>query len=274
MKPTVLILTFNSRDSVGKTLAAVGPLSDDIHVIDSGSTDGTIELVESFGATMHMHPFRNYGDQRNWAMDTIPGKYGWQLHLDADEKISDELREEIMRLPEDGPVDGYFLARYMRFMNRRLRHNLAPTWHMRLFRRGMGRCELREYDQHFWCKGTTARLRGEMIDDISMSLSEWTFRHNRWADAEVRELLANAESGRIDGKLSGNIVERKRFYRKLYNGSPLLLRALGLFFFRYVLKGGFLDGMEGLIFCALQTLWFRFLVDAKLYEARHPNGPA
>ena len=67
---------------------------------------------------------------------------------------------------------------------------------------------------------------------------------------------------------------RKRFYRRLYNGSPLLVRALGLFFFRYVIKGGFLDGMEGLIFCVLQTLWFRFLVDAKLYEARHPNGPS
>ena len=71
-------------------------------------------------------------------------------------------------------------------MNRTLKHNLAPTWHMRLFRAGKGRCELREYDQHFFCTGTTARLHNSMLDDIRMSLSEWTYRHNRWSDAEVR----------------------------------------------------------------------------------------
>ena len=126
-------------------------------------------------------------------------KYPWQLHLDADERLSDELCDEILSLPEENIVaDGFFIQRYLMFMGRLLRHNLAPTWHMRLFRSGMGQCEQREYDQHFLCTGTTGRLRGEMIDDIRMPLTEWISRHNRWSDAEVRELRSSNSTGRIE----------------------------------------------------------------------------
>jgi glycosyltransferase involved in cell wall biosynthesis len=268
MKPTIIILTFNSADSIADTLASVALLSDDVYVVDSGSTDRTAEIAAAHGAKVQQHPFVNYGDQRNWAIDSIPAKYEWQLHLDADERVGDALRAEILALPDDPGCDGFFLKRYLRFMNRTLRHNLAPTWHMRLFRAGKGRCELREYDQHFFCTGTTARLQGPMLDDIRMSLSEWTLRHNRWSDAEVRELMGRAVEGRIVSKAAGNVVERKRYLRSQYDRAPLFLRAFALFLYRYFVKLGFLDGIEGLIFCVLQTLWFRFLVDAKLLEAK------
>ena len=268
MKPSIVILTFNSAASLGATLAACAPLSDDLHIVDSGSTDATLTIAQSFNAQVHRHDFTTYGAQRNWAIDNLAFKYPWQLHLDADEAISPQLLAEIGALPEDTHADGFFLARYLRFMGRILRHNLAPTWHMRLFRTGLGRCEAREYDQHFLCSGTTAKLHGSMIDGIEMSLSEWTARHNRWADAEVRELLARESASRIQASLSGNIIQRKRFYKGLYERAPLFVRAIALFHLRYFIKLGFLDGIEGLIFCILQTLWFRFLVDAKLYEAR------
>ena len=263
-----MILTFNSADSIGRTLACVAGLTDDLHVVDSGSTDGTVTIAEGHGAQIHRHEFVSYGAQRNWAIDQLGFKYGWQLHLDADEAISAELRAEIATLSETAEVDGYFIARYLRFMNKVLRHNLAPTWHMRLFRTGFGRCEDRHYDQHFLSSGRTAQLKHAMIDDIQMSLSEWTARHNRWADAEVKELLAKQEAGRVKASLGGNIVQRKRFYKGFYERAPLFARSIALFFFRYFVKLGFLDGKEGLIFCVLQTLWFRFLVDAKLWEAR------
>jgi glycosyltransferase involved in cell wall biosynthesis len=268
MKPSVIVLTFNSAASIGNTLASVASLAADIHIVDSGSTDSTLDLARSFGATIHLHSFTSYGAQRNWAIDHLPITGAWQLHLDADEALTPELNAEIAALPDSPAVDGFFIARYLRWMGRLLRHNLAPTWHMRLFRTGGGRCEEREYDQHFLCAGQTRQLQHAMIDDIRMSLSEWTARHNRWADAEVRELLARSQAGRIQASLAGNIVQRKRFYKSFYERSPLFLRPIALFFYRYILKFGFLDGMEGLIFCVLQTLWFRFLVDAKLYEAR------
>ncbi|MGA9671664.1 MAG: glycosyltransferase family 2 protein [Terracidiphilus sp.] len=266
MKPSIVILTFNSVDSVSETLTRAQAISDDIHIVDSGSTDGTLELVEKSQAHVHHRNFISYSDQRNWAITTLPLRYSWQLHLDADESMSATLQQEIRSLPENPEVEGFFIKRYLRFLGRVLRHNLAPTWHMRLFQTGRGRCETREYDQHFYCQGATSQLKGEMIDDITMSLSEWTARHNRWSDAEVRELLSKGNSERIKGNISGNIVERKRFYRGIYDRSPLLFRAIALFFYRYIVKGGFLDGKEGFIFCILQCLWFRFLVDAKLVE--------
>ena len=139
MKPSIIILSYNSCESLSATLSSIVPLTDDIQVVDSGSTDGTVEIAVAFGAKVYSHAFQNYGDQRNWAIDNIPTKYAWQLHLDADEQVTTALREELLALSEDAPEDGFFIRRYLRFMNRTLKHNLAPTWHMRLFRSGRGR---------------------------------------------------------------------------------------------------------------------------------------
>jgi hypothetical protein len=107
-----------------------------------------------------------------------------------------------------------------------------------------------------------------MIDDLRMPLTEWTVRHNRWSDAEVEEQGAQRQEGRVQPRLTGNPVERKRYLRHLYNNAPLFVRPFGLFFYRYFLRLGFLDGPEGFIFYVLQTFWFRFLIDAKLFERR------
>lgn len=273
MKPSVVILTFNSELSIAETLGSVTALTDDIHVVDSGSRDRTVEIARSFGAAVVDHPFEHYGAQRNWAIDSLPLKYEWQLHLDADERLTPDLRAEIAALAEDAQIAGYYLPRLMIFLNRPIRHGaMFPTWHMRLFRTGYGCCETRRYDQHFYVtSGATARLHGHMIDDIRMPLTEWTFRHNRWSDAEVEEQTraAEAQAGRIQGKLSGNAVERKRYLRGLYNDAPLFVRPFALFFYRYFLRLGFLDGTAGFIFFVLQTFWFRFLIDSKLWEKRH-----
>jgi hypothetical protein len=150
---------------------------------------------------------------------------------------------------------------------------MYPIYHLRLFRRGRGRCEMRKYDQHFIADGPTDRLTWPMIDDIRLPLSEWTARHNRWADAEVDELLEPSD-GVVRGG-AGDPVAEKRAQRDLYYRQPMFLRALLLFLYRYIWKRGFLDGKEGLIFYVLQTFWFRFLIDAKLYERRKATtGPA
>jgi hypothetical protein len=101
-----------------------------------------------------------------------------------------------------------------------------------------------------------------------MSLSEWTARHNRWSDAEVMEQTQALDAVRIQPRLGGNPLERKRYLRGLYNRAPLFIRPYALFFYRYFLRLGFLDGREGFIFWTLQTFWFRFLIDAKLFEHR------
>jgi glycosyltransferase involved in cell wall biosynthesis len=270
MPISVVILTFNSQATIGATLESARRVSDDIHVVDSFSTDRTLEIARLAGAQIVQHPFKNYGAQRNWAIGSLPLKHDWQLHLDADERLSDELVMVLPGLTRAGQSDGvvgYYIPRLVHFHQRPLRHGgMYPIYHLRLFRKGRGRCETRKYDQHFLVDGPTANLDVPMIDDIRLPLGEWTARHNRWADMEVDEIL-NPDSAAIQGG-SGNPVAEKRSQRSFYYRQPMFLRAFLLFLYRYIWKRGFLDGTEGLIFYVLQTLWFRFLVDAKLYERR------
>jgi glycosyltransferase involved in cell wall biosynthesis len=268
VKPSVIVLAFNSVDTLETTLEQAGEISDDLHVVDSFSTDETVALSRRLGAKVVQHAFENYGAQRNWAIDNLELRYPWQLHLDADERLTPELIASLRSLPENPPQSGFLIARLVQFLGREMRHGgMSPTWHLRLFRNGAGRCEERKYDQHFYlAQGSTGELHGYMIDEIRMSLSEWTARHNRWSDAEVMEQTAAQEGARVRPRLWGNPMERKRYLRGLYNNAPLFVRPFGLFFYRYFVRLGFLDGWEGFIFWTLQTFWFRFLIDAKLFE--------
>ena len=270
MKPSVIILAYNSVDTLGATLACAQEISDDLHVVDSFSTDDTVALSRQHGAQVVQHAFENYGAQRNWAIDNLVLRYPWQLHLDADERLTPELIASVLSLPDNPDHPGFLIARFVQFLGRRMRYGgMSPTWHMRLFRNGAGRCEERKYDQHFHLsQGSAGQLQGYMIDEIRMSLSEWTARHNRWSDFEVKEMTTAVDGARIRPRFWGNPLERKRFLRGLYNGAPLFVRPYALFFYRYFFRLGFLDGREGFIFWTLQTFWFRFLIDAKLFEHR------
>ena len=270
MRPSVILLSFNSEQTIRATIERALLISDEVLIVDSYSTDATTEIAASLGATVIQHAFENYGAQRNWAIDSVPLTRSWQLHLDADELMDDRLVQAIRDLPEQPTYSGYLVPRYVRFLGRVMRHGgMSPTWHLRLFRSGAARCEDRRYDQHFMLlEGTMGRLSGVLVDDVQMSLSEWTARHNRWSDAEVTEMQHSELGGRVAPKLLGTPIERKRFLRQIYNRIPLFVRPFGLFLYRYFLRFGFLDGTPGLIFWFLQTTWFRFLIDAKIWECR------
>jgi glycosyltransferase involved in cell wall biosynthesis len=276
MQPAVILLSFNSEDTLAATLNSARKLSDQIFVVDSFSSDDTVGLARSFGATVVQHSFEHYGAQRNWAIDNLCNSHPWQLHLDADEWMDDQLINAILALDDEPEHSGYFLPRYLRFLGRVLRHGgMSPTWHLRLFRTGIGRCEDRKYDQHFLLKtGTSGQLHGMMIDDIRMPLTEWTARHNRWADGEVAELNCRETFNRLQPDARGNPAQRKRFLHEKYNRMPLFIRPFALFIYRFFFRLGFLDGTEGFIFWILQTFWFRFLVDAKIWEMRHAKNLA
>jgi len=271
MKFSVIILAYNSEATIVNTIESASRVSDDVHVVDSFSSDSTLALVGETRASLVQHEFTNYATQRNWAIDNLPLRYEWELHLDADERLSEELigNLELLQQHEVSPrINGYCVARLVRFLGRPIRHGgMYPIWHMRLFRHGKGRCEEREYDQHFLVDGVTAKLRGPIVDDIRIPLGEWVNRHNRWSDAEVRDLVRRgAVKAALHPDLFGSPLERKRYLKGCYNQCPLLARAWLLFLYRYIVRFGFLDGKEGAIFFFLQTLWFRFLVDAKLFE--------
>jgi hypothetical protein len=161
-------------------------------------------------------------------------------------------------------------------MGRWIRHGgHYPAWHLRLFRTGRGRCEDRLYDQHFYCDGPTRQLAGDLIDTLTPNLATFSHRHVRWAYLEADEQagVANAD-GRIRGQaVGGDAIARKRWLRDGYNRLPLFVRPTLYFCYRYFLRLGFLDGREGLVFHFLQGFWYRFLVDAVLFERSRTQPP-
>ena len=118
MKPSVVILAYNSVETLGTTLAQAKLISDDLHVVDSFSTDETVALSQRHGAQVVQHAFESYGAQRNWAIDHLPLRYPWQLHLDADERLTPELITSLQALPEDPAESGFLIARLVQFLGR------------------------------------------------------------------------------------------------------------------------------------------------------------
>jgi glycosyltransferase involved in cell wall biosynthesis len=280
---SVVVLTLNEEANLPACLASLARLACEVFVVDSGSTDGTLGIARAAGATVVSHPFEHYAAQRNWAQEHLPLRGAWLLHLDADERLTPELVDEIngvVAAPPPG-VDGFLLRKRTVFMGRWIRHGgHYPSYHLRLFRRGRGSCEERLYDQHFLVRGPTARLAHDYVDVVTADLATWSARHVRWAALEARETLAGERPAeRVAPRLMGTAIERRRWLReRVFWRLPLFVRAFGYGVHRYVVRLGFLDGVEGLIFHFLQGCWYRFLIDAYVWEARRnaagPGRPA
>jgi len=272
----IVILTFNSASIIRETVAQARKVSPHVFVVDSHSSDGTPAILEELGCTVVQRPFANYSDQRNWAIAQVEGDHAWQLHLDADEVLDDEVVGEINAILSGTPrFDAYLLRRRDYFMGKMLRFSGVNPWHLRLFRSGHGRCEARLYDQHFITQGRSGRLNGFMHDKNSAVLTSWIASHNRWSDAEAKE--KSGPGARADDvlqpRLLGDARERTRFIKEIYYKLPTGLRSLSYFVYRYVFRLGFLDGTVGFYFAFFQALWFRMLIDAKLYEQRSHGTP-
>jgi len=267
----VVILTFNEEINLPQCLRSLAGLNCDIFVVDSGSTDGTLSIAEAANAAIASHPFENYGLQRNWAIRNMPLNSPWTLHIDADERLTPELVTEINQTIAADPQDvqGFMLRKRTYFLGRWMRHGgHYPSFHLRLFRNGRGRCEDRLYDQHFMVDGKTAVLKHDYIDVVASTLKSWSIRHIRWAEMEAQEMINGpGQTDQVTASLTGDKISQIRWLRsKFYGKWPLFVRPFAYWAYRYFLRLGFLDGPEGLIFHFLQGCWFRFLIDCNIFE--------
>jgi glycosyltransferase involved in cell wall biosynthesis len=280
MKPallTAIILTHNSELSLRKVLTPLHDWVNRIVVVDSFSNDRTVEIAKSAGCEVVQHVFENYAAQRNWAQEYANiSKDSWVLHLDADEIIDDELRESVVSAIQSPKADGYLIRRLTYFYGYPIRYgHMNPSWHLRLFRAGVGRCEDRFYDQHFVMDGPSSKLSGFIHDRQNVDVHRWTDAHNKWSLAEALEVssieLENhcQAKRRLKPSLAGDERMKKRWYKQhVYYKLPLLVRPFMLFVYSYFIRLGFLDGKAGFVYHILQVFWFRFLVDAKIWSMK------
>jgi glycosyltransferase involved in cell wall biosynthesis len=276
---SVIVPVRNEARNLPRCLESLAGVAE-VYVIDSQSTDGTVEIAKSHGAkVVQFHYAGGWPKKRQWAMDTLPLACDWILLLDADEVLTPELIEEIRRAMQNPQLNGYSIRLQMYFLGRVLRHCDASFWKLSLFRKGRGRFECRLKDQdasmadieiheHVVVEGPTAELHNALIHHNVDSLSRYILKHNEYSNWEARVLLqpeGAANSEEVSANLFGTQAQRRRWLkRNLYRmpGSPVLL-----FLYRYLGRLGFLDGVPGLIYCAFQAVQM-FHSKAKIYELK------
>ena len=268
MSCSILILTLNEASNLPECLASVA-WADDIVVFDSCSTDRTMEIARSAGARAIQRPFDNYASQRNAALGEVPYRHPWVLMLDADERVTPELREEIQRALAgiDESVGLFRVRRKDMFMGRWLRRSSGyPTWFGRLIRVGSVRVE-REVNEEYRTEDRILYLQEHLIHyPFTKGIAFWFDRHNRYSTVE--SVMREAEGGREiswRGLLSRDPVVRrmnlKAFAYRL-PGRPVLV-----FFYLYLIRLGILDGLAGLRFCVLRAI-YEIMIDLKSVEIR------
>ena len=271
---TAIVLTFNEELHITRCVKNLLDLAEKVYVIDSFSTDKTVELAQEAGAHVMQHKFVNQAQQFHWALDNCPVETEWVMRLDADEYLTAGLIQEIAnKLPLlDTGVNGVYLKRNVKFLGKVMRFgSLKPVTLLRVWRKGTAFMEQRWMDEQIVLKeGEAVTFDNRFLDDNLNGLTEWTKKHNGYSNREIVTQLDKRyhlfESGE-DESLSGRNSQKGLYYRM-----PRFLRALAYFTFRYIVCLGFLDGLRGLIWLTLQSYWYRFLVDAKLYEMEKSLG--
>lgn len=271
--PAVIILTYNEEVNIAQALDSVVGWAREVHILDSLSTDRTVEIARQCGAHISQNKFVDFAKQRNHALEYLPIRSEWVLFLDADEWLPNALKHEIGALIAANPQEnGFYINRRLIWMGRWIRRGYYPSWILRLFRYGKGRCEDRAVNEHLIVDGSTGRLRNDFIHQDRKGVTDWIAKHNGYATREAQELF-NTRTARdyreIDARLFGTQAQRKRWLRlRVWNRLPPLIRPFFYFFYRYVLAGGFLDGKAAFVYHFLHALWYPLLIDAKYLELR------
>jgi glycosyltransferase involved in cell wall biosynthesis len=275
---SVLILTFNEEINLPAALDSVKGWAGEVFIVDSFSKDRTLEIAKSYGVNLVQHEFHHPAQQRNWAMKNLPFKYEWLLMLDADERVSPKLRDEITDvIREDGRgFDGFWMRYRLIFYGKWIHHcGWYPTWILRLVRRSKARWEDRPVDEHIILDGKAGYLKNDLIHENLRDMEFWIAKHNYYSTQNAIIYYNTIQGKIVDGirsRLFGSQAERKRFIKeRIWPYLPC--RSLLFFIYLYIFRLGFLDGKQGLIFCLMQGIFQEF-VTIKLWELKNYKGDA
>ena len=269
---TAIILTKNEELNIRRCIESITGLADRIVVVDSGSTDKTIEIARELGAEIYQHePFEHYARQFNWALDHVNIKTRWIYRIDADEVVTPELKTEIIKAcqdHQDDDVNGLVMRFKVCFLGRFLVHGgIYPFYNLTIFKNGLGRYEDRAMGEHVvLSKGRTIDLQNDCLHYDYKDLTTWINKHNWYATREVNDYFETLANRQAVTSLYHEAQKTKKLRDGFYYKLPKFLRAKLYYWYRYYFKLGFLDGQAGKVHAFLQAYWYRFLIDAKIME--------
>jgi glycosyltransferase involved in cell wall biosynthesis len=262
---SVIILTKNEERDLPRCLDALR-WCDDLHVVDSGSTDNTVNIARKYGAHIYENPFKSFGVQRNWSLDHCELKYSWVLFLDADEVASEEFVKGMQQAVNDAPATtaGFYCCWKLIYEDRWLKRcDSFPKWQFRLMRKGGARfTDFGHGQKEAELKGVLEYLSIPYDHyGLSKGIGHWLDRHNRYATLEAAARLSVPVNWRNIFSSHGSTRNQalKPFVSRV-PGWPL-----ARFLIAYVLKLGFLEGRPGFVYCA-NLAYYEFLIRIKMRE--------
>ncbi len=282
---SVLIPAKNEEANLPACLTSV-ERADEVFVVDSQSSDRSIEIAESYGAQVVQFHFNGrWPKKKNWSLDNLPFRNEWVLIVDCDERITPELWDEIAEAIARPQYNGFYLNRRVFFLGKWIRHGgKYPDWNLRLFRHRLGRYENlnteeirntgdNEVHEHVILEGDVGYLKEDMLHIDFRDIFHWLERHNRYSNWEARVyynlLHGMGEQGTIGANLFGDSVQRKRFLKKIWVRLPF--KPLLRFVLFYILRLGFLDGRAGYMYGRLLSQ-YEYQIGVKLYELQKFGG--
>ena len=278
---STFILTYNEEKHIERCINNALCFSETVYIVDSYSSDKTVEIAQSLGAKVYQNKWENnHAKQVNWALNNLPIATEWVFRLDADEYLTDELILEINeKTPNIKPnISGIVFERKMYFLDKLMTKGMIQMYMLRMFRYQKGVCEDRWMDEHIvLTEGESTMFDGYFIDHNLNPLGWWIEKHNNYSIKEAVELL-NLELeliSKTDKSVTLSMsqdAQSKRNKKKKYANMPLFWRSFIYFVYRYFFKFGFTQGKEGFLWHFLQGWWYRTLVDAKVFEIKKACG--
>jgi glycosyltransferase involved in cell wall biosynthesis len=278
---SVIILTYNEEANIPSCIESVRDLTDDIFIVDSYSTDNTLEVARQYTDKIYQNTWVHFAHQRNWAMENLPISHEWVLFLDADERLTEELRHEIEGVISTSENYGFYIKRHFYFLKRWIKHGGNQSdYILRLIRKDHAHVTQKGAWEYFVVQGNLGYLKNPILHEDQKGLTFWIDKHNNYSSIEAKELhnynLRNVNKRNKNeqpDKRSTHIERQTKIWLRenIWIRLPLFIRPFFYFMYRYIFKLGFLDGKEGFIYCFLHGLWYPLLVDAKYLEIKKEN---
>ncbi len=275
---SLIILTYNEELNLDKCLSSAKGFVNEIIILDSYSDDRTLEIASKYTKRIYKNEFITHAKQWKWSLDNIKIKNEWVLGLDADQTISDKLKNDLASSFSEDSINNYegiYVRRKQVFLGKWIKYGgYYPKYLLKLFKKDKVVIDESELlDHHFTINGKTLTIESDIIENNlkENNLSFWFKKHINYAEKLAIESINRGKDTKREKVINNNPDQRTARLKNVYSHLPLFIRPFIYFTWRYLFQLGFLDGTRGFIFHFFQSLCFRFIVDAKIYELRKIN---